>query len=191
MSSRGGRSASSRAVCSLSSARASRGSDSRTPRLTRTRCAAAAAPPAASASGCGCVRAVGRIALSARLRGERCHVGTERGDLERRGRSGFELLLECEASARVVACGDLRVQEGDERLLPCSAVGVREVDGSLTDRVRLRKDASGVLPLGRTTGDHGDEPCRERHGQRGRRSAAGASPSAEMRSSSVPSESPR
>ena len=97
---------------------------------------------------------------------ERGHVGSERGDLERCCRGGLELLLEREIPSRVVGARGLCSTHRRECVLPCASVGVREVDGSLSDGVCLRRHACGFLPLVRAARDHRDEPCGEGHRQR-------------------------
>jgi hypothetical protein len=78
---------------------------------------------------------------------ERCCIGTEGGDLERNLRGSFELALEVEVPLRVVLQRYLGVAERDESLIPCPAIRVRELDGALRDRVRLREHSTCVIPV--------------------------------------------
>ena len=113
------------------------------------------------------VRAVGRVAVMSGQGCERGHIGAERGDLERCCGGSLELLLEHEVPAWVIGRRSLRSAHGRERLLPRTSVGVREVDGTRADGVRLRGHATCFVPLVGAARDHRDEPRGKRDRQRG------------------------
>ena len=128
--------------------------------------------PRGKCGGGGSVGAVGRVAVTSGKRCERGDVGSERGDLERCCCGRLELLLEGEIPSSVVAERGLCSTHGRECVLPCPSVGVRQVDGTHSDGVRLRSHASRFVPLMGAACDHRDESRGERDRQRGGGSSA-------------------
>ena len=107
--------------------------------------------------GGGGVGAVGRVAVVSGECRECGHVGPERGNLERCRCGRLELLLEREVPARLFGRRGLCSAYGRECVLPCASVGVREVDGTHSDGVGLRRNACGFAPLMGAACDHCDE----------------------------------
>ena len=127
--------------------RARRGSAARTPRFTRTRCAAALAPPAARAAA---------AAASARYVASQCSSGERLRALRRRRRAMRSRAATAAAGSSFCSrAKSLRGSSSDSRLglVECRAarpprpgVGVRELDGPSADRTRLRGNAAARRP---------------------------------------------